>query len=1149
MLPILKEVLDQIPQGKDISTATFEGANIVLYTKNTEFFLDNEGVIRKIVDNIKKRVELRPDPSITKDMEKSEEKILELIPKEAGASNVLFDPQRSIVIIEAEKPGLAIGKQGEVLRKIRKEILWVPVVRRTPALRSKVIENIRQVLFENNDYRKKFLNKIGERIYSGYTKEKKSEWVRVTVLGAGRQVGRSCLLLQTPESKVLLDCGVNIAAPDKHAYPYLDAPEFKIEELDAVIITHQHLDHSGFAPYLYKMGYRGPLYCTEPTRDISALLALDYVGIAFKDAKKAIYATSDIKEMVKHTVCLDYGEVTDVTPDIRITLYNAGHTLGSTIVHLHIGNGMHNLIYSLDWKTPVTVVDNKNNVFFKPIGEVIDKSFEEFPDLIKKKGIYEELPNLDELKTIVFNPKTYKTDIVPVTSFIRHPITEELYELKTASGRSVIVTKSHSVFSVKDGEVVAAKVSELGEGDFILGPKKIPLMNREPVIDLLEHVPKLRVKIDDTKLLTNILERYKPKLRELKENDRKEALNWIIDHFKYSAYKEDIIKKYGINKRRVIRVFNKLGIKDYPRVKHVFTDKLKVTKAFARFLGYYVAEGHSKKNSQTVEVTNYNHKILEDCHDIIKKTFGIVGDLRYRDNAVLFHSKQLKYLLSDVLKCGKGAYTKRVPSQILLASEEIISNFLYGYFSGDGGIIDKKDDSGRCICAASKNKDLMQDITFMLLQFGIVPTLTHNKYTDMYQANIHNSEKIKEFIEKIGIENSHLERLIPNLIRKRNKGSFDLRIPLLSLSKKGQVSLSLSPWQNSKTCGIKHLENMDLPDLDKKLLKSDFMFDQIKEIKKVKSTNKYVYDFKVNNYENFLGGNGFLFLHNTGDFKYGRTMLLEPAVTSYPRLETVIMEGTYGGKDNIVSTYKESEDKLNEIVKKTIERGGKVLIPTLGVGRSQEMMLIIEKSIREGRMQRIPVFVQGMVWDVTAIHTAYPDYLSNQVRKQIFHKDQNPFLSDIFTMVGSYKEQQKIIEESGPCVILATSGMLTAGPSVSYFKALADNPKNSIIFVNYQGEGCLGRQVQQGAKEVVVANGNVPENIKVNMEIYTLDGFSGHSDRRELINFVKRLDPPPKKVIVVHGESSRVLDLASSIHKLQKIETNAPKNLESIRIR
>ena len=112
MPDIIEEILKLLPDKSKISDTFFEGANIVLYTKDKEFFLNNNGTIKTIVDTIKKRVELRPDPSICMDQEKAKEEIDKLMPKEAGHSNILFDSQRSIAIIEAEKPGLAIGPKG-----------------------------------------------------------------------------------------------------------------------------------------------------------------------------------------------------------------------------------------------------------------------------------------------------------------------------------------------------------------------------------------------------------------------------------------------------------------------------------------------------------------------------------------------------------------------------------------------------------------------------------------------------------------------------------------------------------------------------------------------------------------------------------------------------------------------------------------------------------------------------------------------------------------------------------------------------------------------------------------------------------------------------------------------------------------------------
>src|SRR3989338_7994904 len=177
MAEIIKEILKELPSEK-ISDACFEGANIVLYTKDKDFFLNNEGIIREIVNKIKKRVELRPDPSITMDMEKAEKEIKKIMPEESGVGNIIFDQQRSSVIIEAEKPGLAIGKQGELLREIREKTLWVPLIRRTPAIKSPLIESIRSVLYQNSDYRRKFLDRVGHRVYDGWLRAKKEEWIR-----------------------------------------------------------------------------------------------------------------------------------------------------------------------------------------------------------------------------------------------------------------------------------------------------------------------------------------------------------------------------------------------------------------------------------------------------------------------------------------------------------------------------------------------------------------------------------------------------------------------------------------------------------------------------------------------------------------------------------------------------------------------------------------------------------------------------------------------------------------------------------------------------------------------------------------------------------------------------------------------------------
>ena len=295
-------------------------------------------------------------------------------------------------------------------------------------------------------------------------------------------------------------------------------------------------------------------------------------------------------------------------------------------------------------------------------------------------------------------------------------------------------------------------------------------------------------------------------------------------------------------------------------------------------------------------------------------------------------------------------------------------------------------------------------------------------------------------------------------------------------------------------------------------------------------------------------GNG---LHNflyTGDMKFGRTALLEPAATDFPRLETMMIESTYGGKQNVLPPAKEQDQFLKDIIKATVKRGGKILMPVLGSGRAQDVMVMIESMVRNGELEEIPIYIDGMVWDVTAIHTAYPEFLNRTIRKLIFHKDQNPFLSHIFKRIGSHKERMQVIEEKGPCVILATSGMMVGGPSVEYMKHLADNPKNSLVFSCYLAEGSLGRRIQQGERELITKVGLKTDITPIKLEVHRLE-ITDHSDRKQLMNFMFKVNPKPKKVIVNHGENSRVLDLASSIHKQGRIETVAPRNLDTVRIR
>ena len=627
---ITEKITERLPEKVKLAKVEFEGPEVVIYTKNPEIIKDNGNIIRELAKDTRKRIIIRTDKSVLTPPTETIEKIEEIVPSDAEITDISFDDVTCEVIIESKKPGLVIGKYGTTSREIVKQTGWAPKILRTPPINSETIRKIRLSLRKNSKERKKFLQKLGKRIHREALFD--NDWVRLTSLGGFREVGRSCLFLQTPNSKVLLDCGVNVAGvDDKTAFPFLNVPEFNLNDLDAVILTHAHLDHSGFIPYLYHYGYEGPVYCTTPTRDVTTLLQQDHLDISHREDKPLPFNIKDVKEALNKTITLDYGEVTDISPDIRLTLHNAGHIVGSAMAHLHIGDGKHNFVY-------------------------------------------------------------------------------------------------------------------------------------------------------------------------------------------------------------------------------------------------------------------------------------------------------------------------------------------------------------------------------------------------------------------------------------------------------------------------------------------------------------------------------------TGDFKNEKSRLLEPSVSRFPRIESMVMESTYGGHEDVTPTRNTAEKELIKSIYSTLNGGGKVLIPVFAVGRAQEIMIVLEEYINHGILKDVPVYIDGMIWEATAIHTAHPEFLSKDLRDQIFHIGKNPFTSEVFKKVTNNEQRQRLIDSKEPCIILSTSGMLTGGNSVEYFKNLCEDSNNSIIFVGYQSEGSLGRRIQKGFDEIPLETNGVTELYNVNLKVVTVDGFGGHSDRKQLMEYVRKLSPKPDKILVCHGDAYKALDLASSIYRSYKIETKTPMNLETTRL-
>ncbi len=212
-------------------------------------------------------------------------------------------------------------------------------------------------------------------------------------------------------------------------------------------------------------------------------------------------------------------------------------------------------------------------------------------------------------------------------------------------------------------------------------------------------------------------------------------------------------------------------------------------------------------------------------------------------------------------------------------------------------------------------------------------------------------------------------------------------------------------------------------------------------------------------------------------------------------------------------------------------------------------MLVLEEMMRTSKLTNVPIYLDGMIWEATAIHTAYPEYLNSQLRTQIFQMGQNPFLSPIFKRIGASDMRETVCHDTEPCIVLSTGGMMNGGPVLEYLKSWADEPNNTLVFVGYQAEGTIGSRILKGWTDLTLTERGKPITVKMKMNVESADGFSGHSDRRQLMSYIASLDPKPERIIIGHGEEHKCADLASAIYKKFNIETRAPMNLETIRMK
>ncbi len=278
----------------------------------------------------------------------------------------------------------------------------------------------------------------------------------------------------------------------------------------------------------------------------------------------------------------------------------------------------------------------------------------------------------------------------------------------------------------------------------------------------------------------------------------------------------------------------------------------------------------------------------------------------------------------------------------------------------------------------------------------------------------------------------------------------------------------------------------------------------------------------------------------SGDIDIRESRLLDGAATDL-EADTLILESTYGAKSDKHPSLKTTGKGFIDSVNRTLKRGGKVIIPTFAIGRGQEILFTLESYLRSGGLERVPIYLDGMVTRALRIYRHNAIYLKKEIQRRILTSEDDPFKSE-FYFIPQRKDRGDVFEHDR-AIILATSGMLNGGPVMSYLDKLGSDERNKLLLVGYQAAGTQGRELLEGRGYVETEG----RRIDINCEIEQAP-FSGHSDHAELVSFAKSVKGL-KSVYVVHGEGSKSYELAEAIEAQCKgVQTIVPELGETIRI-
>lgn len=260
--------------------------------------------------------------------------------------------------------------------------------------------------------------------------------------------------------------------------------------------------------------------------------------------------------------------------------------------------------------------------------------------------------------------------------------------------------------------------------------------------------------------------------------------------------------------------------------------------------------------------------------------------------------------------------------------------------------------------------------------------------------------------------------------------------------------------------------------------------------------------------------------------------------------DVLIIECTYGNR--LHPPYDESEKELERIVNETYRRGGKLIVPAFAVGRTQQLVYSLNKLANAGDIPRLPIYVDSpLAVDVTAVFRLHPECYDDEIRAfmlQDGHRDPFNFGGLIYTRHVEESKQLNFLRE--PAIIISASGMAEAGRILHHLKNNIEDPRNTVLIVGWQAPDTLGRKLVDGLPVVRIFG----EEYENNARLEIINGFSGHADRDELLDWVGAMRDKPARTFLVHGEEDAAAAFAQDLKAQFQMHADIPVFKQSFEV-